>query len=567
MTRVAIFNSFPFHYEMFGYIINYCINRRFELTIYTTRQNEMGWIHFYSRLFQKGIPNFFPFFVKPIQLFNVEFHQYDLIVLTTDDDRGFKDEWISEKVVKISHVNFERRPQILNTIYNRPYDIRMPWALPCFPIVNVDDKLSKMKFSEDAIDIVLIGDYMTYQFNIFNRMQCVDNSDKKIILHFVNRRPLPFQTSCRDLLNGNISTKFHVNLNTDDLFNLILDANYLCIECSSQPKHYHNSMSGTIPLAFSCLTPLIIDKKMNAYYKFQNVVEYDISGTEPIILSSGENYESMVLNLESERDVLTGMLATELDGFFIKNEDKSVGLEPILKYDRCTHTALIVEPRKLDRLHGIIKQYRIVLGDTWKIVFYCGRGLKQYWSPLLEGACVEVRELDVDNLNSNQYNDFLKTRELWESFSSNYVLVFQSDSWIHFDPIYNIDFFIDLNKSYIGGNMSYHWNELLRENIHISCRNFNGGLSLRKRKDMLAIIERFPPKPTIICSTCMETDAEDVYFTIGAHNLGFAIGDEEQCSHFAVHTIFKERWFGTHSPNYIVKPLLLKDFPEIKIIY
>ena len=43
------------------------------------------------------------------------------------------------------------------------------------------------------------------------------------------------------------------------------------------------------------------------------------------------------------------------------------------------NTALIVEPRNLDHVPLIIKQYNTVLGDKWKIVFYCGKNLKSYW--------------------------------------------------------------------------------------------------------------------------------------------------------------------------------------------
>jgi len=77
----------------------------------------MGWMQFYTHFFQKGVDFLQPFFVKPINSFDTDFNQYDLIVLTTDDDTAFKDEWVSNKVLKISHVNFERCPQIVNLIH------------------------------------------------------------------------------------------------------------------------------------------------------------------------------------------------------------------------------------------------------------------------------------------------------------------------------------------------------------------------------------------------------------------------------------------------------------------
>lgn len=572
MTRLAIFNSFPFHYEMFGYIINYCVVRRFELTIYTTTQNNLGWIDFYKSFFQKNILNFVPFIIKPVNLFNFEFNQHDLVILTTDDDPTFKDNWISEKVVKISHINFDRRPQITKTIYNRPYDKPVPWALPCFPIVNVDDKLSFFKKCTGDINILLIGHYSTHEFDVFNRMVCADGYNRKIVLHFVSRRELPFQSTCHQRLKSEISTKFYIGFDTNDMFKLLGMADYLCVECSSYLTHHSKTMSGAIPTSFSCLTPLIIDKNMNSYYKFQNAIEYTTNSSEPIVLFAHDKYIETVTNLDSEREKLVSMLSTELDNLLDKNDNVDcieLGQKNTIcsLNDKYPNTALIVEPRKLDRLPEIIKQYRDVLGKLWNFVFYCGENLKNHWTPLLGDIIVEIKELSVGNLNSNQYNDFLKSKELWQSLTGEYVLVFQSDSLIHFNPVYNINFFIGLNKSYIGGNMSYHWNELLRENIHLPFNNFNGGLSLRKREDMLTIINHFPPKPTIIGSRCMETDAEDVYFTIGANNLGFPIGDDEPSSHFSVHTIFKNDWFGVHSPNGHIKPLLLEKFPEIRLIY
>ena len=285
---------------------------------------------------------------------------------------------------------------------------------------------------------------------------------------------------------------------------------------------------------------------MNAFYRFTNVIEYDIDGVEPIHLLSNDKYNDSIKNVEKERTKLIAGMTRHLN-YFCNNRN----------------TALIVEPRILDQVYPIIKQYRTVLGEEWSIVFLCGLGLKPYWTELLSDQHIEIRELDVNNLSSNQYNDLLKTKSLWESLTGEFVLVFQSDSWIHWDDVYNIDFFMGLNKSYIGGNMCYQWNELLREYIYPSYRNFNGGLSLRKRQDALTIIESFPPRPTETHSNALETDAEDVYFTIGAYSLNLPVGGDEQCSHFAVHTVFKKKWFGLHSPNpSVFQELAIQEDPN-----
>lgn len=215
------------------------------------------------------------------------------------------------------------------------------------------------------------------------------------------------------------------------------------------------------------------------------------------------------------------------------------------------NTVLLVEPRIFDNIPSIIEEYYKHLGDVWNYVFYCGKDKKDYWTHLL-GDYVELRELEVDNFPEPRlYNDFMKGKGLWESLYGNFVLSIQTDTWIVGTPPYTIDYFLSLNKSYIGGTSNYVWNELRRENLEFEYRNFNGGLSLRKRKDMIRVIDNFPPLPTCgehVVSNSLETDAEDCYFTIGCHKLGLPIGNDEKTSHFAVHDIYKESFFGIHKP-------------------
>jgi len=223
------------------------------------------------------------------------------------------------------------------------------------------------------------------------------------------------------------------------------------------------------------------------------------------------------------------------------------------------NTALICEPRKIDYLPKIIKQFQYVL-KNWNFVFYCGKDLKNYWKNILEN--VEIRELNDNNFSPEQYNEFFKEKKLWESITGDFVLVFQADTWIHEDDKYNIDYFIKLNKSYIGGNMNYDWNELKRESINPKYKNFNGGLSLRKREDMINIINFMSKKENLSDESI--TDAEDVYFTIGCYKLGLPIGDDEESSYFAIHDIYKDKWFGFHNPNCI--QTLRICYPDLEIL-
>ena len=242
------------------------------------------------------------------------------------------------------------------------------------------------------------------------------------------------------------------------------------------------------------------------------------------------------------------------------------------------NTALIVEPRDDVSVVHLINDFQHKLGDDWIIVFYCGQNLKTKMMETLNranatatatatatrNANVEVRELNVSNFNSlNEYSDFMKRKDVWESLYGNFVLTFQFDTYIINKSPYTIEHFIDMNKSYVGGNMDHGWLELIRENMFIANRNFNGGLSLRKRFDMIKIINAFGTEQTISNSIKIQTDAEDVYFTLGCYMLDLPIGDDEACMHFCVNRILVNGYFGVHKPI----PALLQNCEEISKLY
>jgi hypothetical protein len=62
-------------------------------------------------------------------------------------------------------------------------------------------------------------------------------------------------------------------------------------------------MSGSIPLSFSILVPLIISKQTNSHYQFKNVIEFDKYNTEEPIILNNTN-EKFFINLENERTKL-----------------------------------------------------------------------------------------------------------------------------------------------------------------------------------------------------------------------------------------------------------------------
>ena len=148
--------------------------------------------------------------------------------------------------------------------------------------------------------------------------------------------------------------------------------------------------------------------------------------------------------------------------------------------DNTKNTILLIEPRLKKEILCILANTYNNLGNEWNYVFYCGKSLKDYWQKQLPNF-IEVRPLDVDNFeNTRLYSDFCKKKDLWDSLYGEYVLTIQLDTWIMNLQPYDISYFINLNKSYIGGNMGYTWGYFDKINLYHKFRNFNGGLSLRK---------------------------------------------------------------------------------------
>jgi len=232
------------------------------------------------------------------------------------------------------------------------------------------------------------------------------------------------------------------------------------------------------------------------------------------------------------------------------------------------NTMLIVEPRKLPGLASIINKFRETLGKNWNYVFYCGNDAKGYWATTDLHKDIEVRPLDVNNFpNHCEYSDFMKSKKLWESLEGEFVLTTQADCWLINEGKYTIDYFIKKNVSYIAGNMCYGWYELERDNINLPHKNLNGGLSLRKRADMLKVIDAYPPMPSAwsnLDSKGLPEDSEDVYFAIGCVKLGLKIGDDEDSTHFSLHSIYKDDFFGIHQPRKEFGERLNNKFPELK---
>ena len=183
---VAIFNSFEFHYELFGHILAHFArsNDASIITVFTETRRNMGWLDFYKTQFNHLNIEF-----KPVSSFCEARHTFDLIFITTDDDFAFKREWFNQKCIVSDHHVSNRRPECMHHIGLRPFvgnDKR--WALPCYDLVSVNEKLRLLE-ADDCIHIAItVGWQIVLNYGAINRLCANLNNQTKVQVHFIGRR-------------------------------------------------------------------------------------------------------------------------------------------------------------------------------------------------------------------------------------------------------------------------------------------------------------------------------------------------------------------------------------------
>ena len=257
--KIALFNGFAFHYEMIGYLIEYCVSRDIQLDIYSETVNNMDWLKFYLLTFPKN-----SFKLKKIQDYITRNNHYTKVILLTDDDFHFKNEWINEKVICIDHDEYNRREKINNHIGTRFYPIRpnLDWALQVYKIIDIKEKI---RISNN--NIVVIGNNVRY-FNP-EYITKIKNFEKYNFI-FIDRDIHTYlDVKFKTLSNITIYNK----LSTIDMIKVLKENSYVFLSDIEDKKS--ERISASIPLALNCLCTMIMPKGMNDYYNFKSAIEYE----------------------------------------------------------------------------------------------------------------------------------------------------------------------------------------------------------------------------------------------------------------------------------------------------
>ena len=257
--EILVYNGFPFHYEMFGFILDFCNKYNIDVTI-INKINDNSWLDVYRAKYKFNSLETLP----PYD----ELNYYLFVLLLTDDDISFPDSYITRNVVCIDHMNKNRRPLIEYHIPIAPFnDIDNTYAFPIFEYINYETKIESIKKNNRPIITFLGNSSIPHYLSDINAyISNISDFD----IYIINRT-----------INNTINLPniyLFENISAMEMFKLLTSTNYICYI----PNNTHNSInqmqnlaiSACLPLSFSTGCKLIIPKEINKFLKLKSAIEY-----------------------------------------------------------------------------------------------------------------------------------------------------------------------------------------------------------------------------------------------------------------------------------------------------
>lgn len=221
----------------------------------------MNNIHGWMEMYMERFPNLHAYIKHPDDIHK---STDDAIFLVTDDDPSLSIEWKqsnARRLICINHCSTYRIPGLRYYIGTRYFcnSPSMKWALPCWNIVDMQDKLKSVKQHDDGqVHLAFVGSgNIPYTYD-------------DITKHFNNADGITFHIINRNIPSKLSKTNIHYYENTD-VFTMIsvLSA---CHFVFCDPTHplqtakEKDVMSAAVPLAFGTRCVLIMSKSWANFY-------------------------------------------------------------------------------------------------------------------------------------------------------------------------------------------------------------------------------------------------------------------------------------------------------------
>jgi hypothetical protein len=225
---------------------------------------------------------------------------------------------------------------------------------------------------------------------------------------------------------------------------------------------------------------------------------------------------------------------------------------------------VLIEFRQFPHLEFLLKNTMIKL-PLWTHTVVCGNLNYDYITNLFRNLRVNIIRLDIDNLTPSKYSELLLTKEFWELFKSDKILLYQEDSMLFHG---NIDPF--LKYDYVGAA----WPVGQDDN---ALGVGNGGFSLRTRAKMIECIEKVNPLTDLqignstiryMRNTNSVFLPEDVYFSKSLidYNLGL-VAPRTIANNFSQETQSCKKplgghnfWLASNKKTYLTNLILENEF-------
>ena len=250
--KVALFNGFPFHYEMFAYVLDYCSNNSIKVDCYTNKVNDLGWFNIFERDYNikswYSINSFKP-------------SEYDYVFLLTDDDYSYMPFWNkTTKVIVIEHCG----TRILNLpaykiLQTRQFKLRHPPSDPMSWVVPVWNNVLYSKYAN--LTVLCIGRSAPRRTS---ELSTLFSNFSNIHFIIINRN-LNFTENI-----PNITT--YTSINAENMIEIAAKSHYILLLPNYNTDHENISMSASVPLAYSVGTPLLMTKQFAKGYGFNGIV-------------------------------------------------------------------------------------------------------------------------------------------------------------------------------------------------------------------------------------------------------------------------------------------------------
>jgi mannosyltransferase OCH1-like enzyme len=257
-NKILIYNGFNFHYEMIGFILDFCKKYEIGATLVLTCMDK-SWVELYKTKYTFDVLATLP----------KDLDYYLFVLVLTDDDISFPNDLINENVVCIDHFYTNRRINIKHHLPITPFnDTIESFTLPIFNYISYHDKINLLTRKRPIISFVGNSSIPS----AVSSFRFIDNFDE-FDVYIINRSiPKNYIKLPNVFLFENISA--------EELFKLLSKSTYICYipnnSINSQLQMNCQSISASIPISFTTGCKLIIPSNMNKYLRLTSIIEYSI---------------------------------------------------------------------------------------------------------------------------------------------------------------------------------------------------------------------------------------------------------------------------------------------------